>query len=277
MIRELAIKNFAIIEDLRISFNEGLTVLSGETGAGKSIIINAVNLLLGSRAASELIRTGAETAELEALFHIDPRCRAAGIMDEQGLDTADGLVVRRVISRKNRHKTYINGRLATVQALSAITEHLASISGQHAHQGLLDEEHHLLVLDRFGGLMPLRRKVAGLYNDTCPMIRRLARLEEKEHRQGEEAELLQFQIQEIDAASPEPDEDKALEQEKKRLKHRAQLIQAVRENIERLYTAPGAVVEQLVAASRSMEGAARIDATLEPRVADLSQASLAVE
>jgi DNA repair protein RecN (Recombination protein N) len=277
MLRELSIKNFAIIDDLRIRFSSGLTILSGETGAGKSIIINAVNLLLGSRAASDLIRTGAETAELEALFHIDPKSRAARVMDDQGLDTVDGLVVRRVISRKNRHKTYINGRLATVQALSGITEHLASISGQHAHQGLLDEDHHLLVLDRFGGLMPLRRKMAKRYNTVCPMIQRLAGLEERKRRQGEQAELLQFQIREIDDAAPEPGEDGALEQEKKRLRHRAQLVRTVQESIEHLYAAPGAVVEQLVAASRSMEGAARIDTALAPRVADLSQAGLAVE
>src|SRR5210317_990371 len=99
MLQELSISNFAIIDDLRIRFPEGLTILSGETGAGKSIIINAVNLLLGSRASSSLIRTGAETAELEAFFHIPPGSSAAGAMQSQGLDIEEGLLVRRHISR----------------------------------------------------------------------------------------------------------------------------------------------------------------------------------
>ena len=108
MLQELSIRNFAIIDDLQISFSDGLTILSGETGAGKSIIINAVNLLLGSRASAKLIRTGAETAELEALFHISPGSKVLEIMEENGLDPSEGLLIRRIISRKNRHKNYIN-------------------------------------------------------------------------------------------------------------------------------------------------------------------------
>ena len=140
MLQELSIRNFAIINDLQISFSDGLTILSGETGAGKSIIINAVNLLLGSRASAKLIRTGAETAELEALFHIARSSRISVIMEENGLDASEGLLIRRIISKKNRHKNYINGRLSTIQQLNSITGNLASISGQHAHQGLLQEE-----------------------------------------------------------------------------------------------------------------------------------------
>ncbi len=139
MLRELAIKNFAIIDDLKISFSDGLSILSGETGADKSIIINAVNLLLGSRAAAGLIRTGSETAELEALFQITPQSRVAGVMQEHGFDADEGLLIRRIISRSDRHKIYINGRLGTIALLNTITENLASISGQHAHQVMLKE------------------------------------------------------------------------------------------------------------------------------------------
>ena len=160
MLRELSIKNFAIIDDLSISFEEGLTVLTGETGAGKSIIINAVNLILGSRASPELIRTSEETAELEAMFEVPPESPAARAAQAQGFDLSEGLVVRRVIHKNGRHRIYINGRLSTVQMLSTINEHLASISGQHAHQSLLKPEHHLLVLDQFGGVSELRGKVS---------------------------------------------------------------------------------------------------------------------
>ena len=120
MLRELSIKNFAIIDDLNICFSEGLTVLSGETGAGKSIIINAVNLLLGSRATATLIRTGAETAELEALFEIAPKSRIAALMGEYGYDSSEGLIIRRIISRSDRHRIYINGKLSTIQILESV-------------------------------------------------------------------------------------------------------------------------------------------------------------
>jgi DNA repair protein RecN (Recombination protein N) len=151
MLTELSIRNFAIIDDLRITFSDKLTILSGETGAGKSIIINAINLLLGSRANAKLIRTGAETAELEAFFEVSAESDAAKIMTEQGFDPSEGLIIRRIISNSDRHKIYINGRLSTMQVLTEIAENLASISGQHEHQGLLKDDLHLHVLDQFAG------------------------------------------------------------------------------------------------------------------------------
>ena len=129
MSQELAIRNFAIIDDLQIRFRDGLTILSGETGAGKSIVIQAVNLLLGSRASVGMIRTGAESAEVEAVFRIGKNSPVAAAMSSQGYTPDDDLLIRRVISRNNRHRTYINGSLATVNVLNAIVENLASISG----------------------------------------------------------------------------------------------------------------------------------------------------
>lgn len=277
MLQELAIRNFAIIDDLRIRFADGLTVLSGETGAGKSIIINAVNLLLGSRAQSGLIRTGTDAAELEALFAVDPGSQTARTMVAQGIDAGDGLMIRRIISRSNQNRIYINDRLSTVQALCAVTEGLASISGQHAHQGLLDEDHHLLVLDRFGGLLPLRRQVAGLYHEIRPRVQELVELEQNQHRRHEQLELLQFQLKEIDTVAPLAGEDEALALEKKRLQNRARLMNMLKESIEVLYSAPGAVVERLTAVGRDMEEAAQMDPELALQATELNQASLVVE
>ena len=193
MLQELSIRNFAIIEDLNIRFGKGLTILSGETGAGKSIIISAVNLLLGSRASAALIRTGAESAELEALFDVPPDSRVAGMMTDLGYDPAEGLLVRRIISSNDRHRIYINGRMATMQALGEITAHLASISGQHAHQGLLKEEEHLLVLDQFGDLLALRHQCGEAYARLLPLIREEQALLHRRDRQEEQVALLQFQ------------------------------------------------------------------------------------
>ena len=114
MLKELSIQNFAIIDDLKINFSQGLTILSGETGAGKSIILNAVNLLLGSRASAELVRTGAETAELEALFEISLTSNVATIISAHGYDPGEGLLIRRIISRADSNRVYIDGRLATI-------------------------------------------------------------------------------------------------------------------------------------------------------------------
>ena len=126
MLKELSIKNFAIIDDLSISFSHGLTIISGETGAGKSIIINAVNLLLGARASSRLIRTGAKSAELEALFRFKKDSPIIKTLKENGYDAIDELLIKRTISSNDRHRIHINDRLATMQLLNIITESLAS-------------------------------------------------------------------------------------------------------------------------------------------------------
>ena len=176
MLKELSIRNFAIIDDLKINFSAGLTILSGETGAGKSIILNAVNLLLGSRASADLVRTGAETAELEGLFQISQTGSIAESLSVHGYDPAEGLLIRRIISRSDGNRVYVNGRLATIGLLNAITENLASISGQHAHQGLLKEEQHLLILDQFGRLMALRRQTYDNYHQILPLVEKLNNL-----------------------------------------------------------------------------------------------------
>lgn len=264
MLCELAIKNFAIIDDLRIRFDEGLTVLSGETGAGKSIIINAVNLLLGSRASARLIRKGAEKAELEAHFQIPPKSATAKKIIENDFDTGAGLTIRRIISANDRHRVYINGRLSTMQQLTEFTENLASISGQHAHQRLLAADQHLLLLDQFAGHLRLRDEIIHLFNKMQPLLQKLERLRKRRRRQDEERELLQFQKTEIEAAEIQPDEDTALENERTRLKHAAQLYETVFNSIEALYDAPGSIYERLSDIGNSLGKAARIDPALDP-------------
>ena len=262
MLRELAIKNFAIIDDLKIAFDEGLSIRSGETGAGKSIIINAVNLLLGSRAAAGLIRSGEETAELEALFAVSPQSSVAALMGDYDLDPAEGLLIRRIISRSDRHKIYINGRLGTIGMLTSLTENLASISGQHAHQGLLKEEQHLMILDQLGGLNGMRDAVHQSYHAILPLLRELQQLLTAGREQAERIQLLEFQHQEITDAGVAPDEDSLLEQERNRLKNSEALYQAVFTGIEELYHADGAIVERLVAVKKTLAKVSQVDRQL---------------
>lgn len=277
MLKELSIRNFAIIDDLQICFSEGLTILSGETGAGKSIILNAVNLLLGSRASADLVRTGAQNAELEALFQITGSSRVANIMAEHGYEPSDGLLVRRIISRSDMNRVYINGRMATIQLLNAITENLASISGQHVHQLLLKEEQHLLILDQFGGLMPLREEVSAYFHQMLPFLEKLKELNTIKERQVEQIELLEFQLKEITAANPAWGEDKALEQERVRLKNAEELYQVVYNSIESLYSAPGSVIEKLVDVKKNLDKISQIDPQLKSKTAKLSDTTYQIE
>jgi len=277
MLQELSISNFAIIDDLRISFSGGLTILSGETGAGKSIIINAVNLLLGSRAAATLIRSGQETAELEALFHIKDQPGIVQIMKKNGYDPPDGLLIRRIISRKDRHRIYINGRLATIGLLNLITENLASISGQHVHQGLLKEEQQLAIIDQFGELTPERNSVYQCFHEIVPLIRDLNDLKAKKDRQTEHIQLLEFQKKEILEAGLTPGEDAALEQERIRLKNSEALFQTARDSIEILYDSQGAVVEQLSLVKTNLEKVALIDPLLGSSAKRISEMAFNVE
>jgi len=277
MLQELSIKNFAIIDDLRICFSDGLTILSGETGAGKSIIINAVNLLLGSRASAHLIRTGEETAELEALFHIPPGSSAERAMLDQGFDIDEGLLVRRLISRNERHRIYVNGRLSTMQALKAVTRYMASISGQHAHQGLLKEDLQLLILDQFGGLLPLRERVYTVFHRIVPMLRELKSLQRMKKHQADQVELLVFQQQEIQAARISTGEDVDLENEALRLKHAEKLYQTVYGCMDTLYNSGGAVFEQLSGVKKELESVVQYDAFLAGPAEGISETAYKVE
>ena len=277
MLKEISIRNFAIIDDLKIKFSAGLTILSGETGAGKSIILNAVNLLLGTRASTDLVRTGAENAELEGLFHIPASGNIADSLSDHGYDPAHGLLIRRIISRSDGNRVYINGRLATIALLNTITVNLASISGQHAHQVLLKEDQHLLILDQFGGFMALRQKIHDNYHRVLPLIEKLEGLHATRLRQAEHIELLTFQQKEIITANPIPEEDTDLENEKLRLKNAESLYQTVYISIEKLYGASGSVIEQILEVKKDLTSAARIDRELATKAEAIASAGYQIE
>ncbi|MBW2108148.1 MAG: DNA repair protein RecN [Deltaproteobacteria bacterium] len=277
MLRELSIKNFAIIDDLSLSLDKGLTILTGETGAGKSILIKAVDLILGARAAADLIRTGKDTAELAALFEVPAGSAAAEAALDLGFDPADGLLIRRIIHKSGRHRVYINDRPATTQALSAINGHLASIAGQHSHQALLKPAYHLLVLDRFGGLEGLRDAVSACYEKLLPLIRELDALNRQMEKQTEHIELLSFQAEEIRRARVECGEDDTLEQERERLRHAERLYATVGRCVESLYGIEGAVAERLAGIGKEIQGLCRIDEALSPLAQRLEGAALEVE
>jgi len=245
MLHALAIKNFAIIEDLRIEFGSGLSVLTGETGAGKSIIIQAVNLLLGSRASADLVRTGKDNAELEAGFDIAPDSHAARLMVGQNMDIEDGLIIRRVISAEGKSKIYVNARQTTLDFLKQVTENIAGVSSQHAHQGLLKEDQHLDILDEFARTFDLRKDVAGLYRQIVPLKKEIAALKAGKEEAEKELALLEFQVDEIETANIQPGEDEDLLQKRDQLQNAAQIFETVNSAVHNLYDREGSVLDQI--------------------------------
>ncbi len=270
MLNELTIKNFAIIDDIRIPFEDGFSVLTGETGAGKSIIIEAVNLLLGGRASSDLVRAGCNAAELEAFFDIDARSRAAMILKEQGIDGSDGLIVRRIISSSGKSRVFINSRQSTLDLLKQVTSNLAGISSQHAHQGLLKEENHLDILDEFAGTKDLKNEIKKLYQTIIPLKRKIRELQNSLDTQKKEQDFLQFQINEISDAVILPNEDEELEKKREILLNASKIFEAVNRSIHEIHDREGSVSERLSFLRNDMEKVSAADERLEKIAGQLS-------
>ncbi|MFA6498297.1 MAG: DNA repair protein RecN [Desulfurivibrionaceae bacterium] len=225
MLKELIITNLALIEKLHVSFAEGLTVLTGETGAGKSIILQAIHLLGGGKAAAAWIRSGAETATVEALFELNPQ---HGIIQEKlaemGYEPEAELVVKRVIALKGSSRYFMNGSLATAKAVGEVMENLLSVASQHDHQQLLQPRSHLDCIDAVGGLWPQRLIVSKCYDKWREAKELYQELVVKERDKEQRRDFLAFQAREIEEAAASPGEDVDLVLERDRLRASDDLI-----------------------------------------------------
>ncbi len=264
MLVQLNITNFAIIKHLEIGLRPGLNTISGETGAGKSIIINAMNLILGGRASADLIRTGCKEATVEALFSFPENETLKGMLSEFGLHFDGELLIKRSISREGRNKILIGGALATVQMLSRLGANLVSISGQHEHQLLLRPENHLYLLDDFGGLSPQRSVLAERYARYQSLEEKITQLEKEIKEIEERQDLTRFQMQEIEGAQISPGEDEDLAQEKKVLQHAEELLEVVSEGYQTLYESNNSLVSAISQYTRRLDKGAQIDPGLSP-------------
>jgi len=277
MLSQLIITNFAIISRLEIQFKPGLNVLSGETGAGKSIIINAVNLILGGRASADLIRTGEDEAKVEALFLLPENPMVKGLLREQGLDFEGELVIRRHISREGRNRIMINGSMATLQMLSRVGVMLMSISGQHENQVLLKPDNHLYLLDDFGSLADERLGLNALFDHYQALKGGRQKLEREIREREDKEDLARFQREEIERADLRPGEDSVLEAEKRRLVNAEQLREIVRETYGMLYEEQSSVLSQLAACIRRLEKGSEMDDGLKPVGKILGSVKIEVE
>ena len=219
MLLEISIKNFAIIESISLNFEQGMTVLTGETGAGKSIIIDAMNMMLGARATTEVIRHGAPKAEIEGLFSIESNRALEEIFDEQGLELSDEIIIRREILQNGRSISRVNGQMVNLSVLRTIGQQLVDIHGQHDQEELMRPHRHIQMLDEFGDASFFELKEA--YQLSFDNYRRMRKqvLDIKKNQQEHKAriEMLEFQMAEIEAANLKAGEDVTLNQERDRL------------------------------------------------------------
>lgn len=277
MLRDLQIRNFALIEELELSFYSGFSVLSGETGAGKSIIIDALGLLLGARASLEMIRTGAESTVITGSF--DPNEGALDRMDEWGIPPDSELVITREINASGRNKCWINGRLVTVGQLAELGPHLVDIVGQHDSQSLLHPQGHAALLDSYGGAehLVLLAKADKLARRWSALQGELAKLQRDERERNRRIDLLTFQVDEISQAKLDPGEDQHLELERSRLTNLDRIRQALHYVLDQMgenYDERTSLLDSLSSMEAELRRAATLDASLDPLVERYVELSL---
>lgn len=237
MLSDLQVKNFALINQVNINFKKGLNILSGETGAGKSIIIGALDLLLGARANTDVIRSGKEAAYISAFFQPEELTIINKILTEAGIEKEDsGILIAREIRENGRNRTLINGQLATLKIVKKISRYLIDIHGQHEHQLLLDPGSHLMILDAFIGqeIQPLKNNIKSLYQELNKVQKELAEIEIDDSQRARELDIINFQIDEIEEASLMKGEYEDLKEEYKSLSHAEEIYQVVAELISAL-------------------------------------------
>jgi DNA repair protein RecN (Recombination protein N) len=263
MLRELRIRNLAVIEDVTISFGPGLNVLTGETGAGKSILIDAIVLLLGGRAQPDLIRSGEEAATVEAVFEVPSSGAAAAVLEAAGhrLHDAD-LVVKRELARSGRNRVFVNDSAATVGLLDRMGEHLVELHGQHEHQRLLEPARQLDVLDRFAGCEALRERVGDLVREWEAARGELLRLRAEAREQGRQEDLHRFQLSEIDAARLKEGEEDDLRAERRRLQHAERIAGGFQEVLGLLYEDEQAAASRVGRACALLRELSKLDPEL---------------
>ena len=219
MLLEISIKNFAIIEAISLNFEKGMTVLTGETGAGKSIIIDAMNMMLGARATTDVIRHGAPKAEIEGLFSVENSHALQMIFDEQGIELGDEIIIRREILQNGRSVSRVNGQMVNLSVLRSIGQYLVDIHGQHDQEELMRPQLHIQMLDGFGDadFLELKQAYQTNFDAYRKMRRQLLEIKKNQEEHKARIEMLEFQMAEIESASLQPGEDLKLNQERDKL------------------------------------------------------------
>ena len=277
MLHTLTIDNVVLIEHQVLELGVGFNVLTGETGAGKSMVVDAIALVLGGRARPDVVRTGEREAEVAALFEVESGSRVSAKLEAAGVPCDGELVVRRVVQAEGRSRAFLNGKPSTAAQLADLAPDLCDIASQHESVSLTDPGTHLEYLDAFGKLDGLRDSLGEKVADLGAILREITRVREAERDRAEREDFLAFQLKEIEELDPSPGEEIDLESERARLRHAEKLSVATQGAADRLYEGEDTVCDQLARVSSDLEAAAAIDQTLAPlaRTVDAARSELA--
>lgn len=265
MLTELYVQNLAIIEDLAIKFEPGLNILTGETGAGKTILITALQLLRGGKATSELVRTGTKSAKITAVFDLENKTvnsEFSDLLEQTEWDPQDTLVIKRTVPASGKSRAYINGAPVVLQTLRQLIPYLLDVVSQHEPQKLLNQESHLYLLDEWGGLDYLRNEFARIYADYQQVRNEILSLEQKRDQAKEQYEWLHHQLTELKQANLRLDEEEELKGLKQRSKYKTQLYESCFKAVQLLQEGELSAAEKLQESIRYLNQAAELDATL---------------
>ena len=265
MLSELRIRNFALIDELSVRLGPGLNVLTGETGAGKSIIVGALSLLLGERATADVVRAGAERASVEGVFEIGDSPELVRWLDEQGVEVDDGLLLlKREVAVEGRNRAWINGSPATAGTLGEVGAALVSLHGQHEHQTLLRREEQRAILDAYAGNEGRLGEVAAAYEALRDIRTRIEELRRLRAEAAQRADYLRFQVDEIEAANLQPGEEEALREEERRLSHSEELISLATSIADAVAGDDDSILSRIGPLRRAIDQLVRIDRAQEP-------------
>lgn len=264
MLLSLTIDNVVLIEHQVLELGPGFNVLTGETGAGKSMVVDALALVLGGRARPEIVRSGGREAEVAALFEIEAGSRVAAKLEAAGVPCDGELVIRRVVQAEGRSRAFLNGKLSTAAQLAELAPDLCDIASQHESVSLTDPATHLEYLDAYGRLETQRDALGEKVAELGEIVREIDRVREAERGRAEREDFLQFQLRELDELDPSAGEEAELESERARLRHAEKLTKSTQGAADRLYEGEAAVCDQLARVSTDLDAAAAIDPSLAP-------------
>jgi len=274
MLVELRIRDYAVVEDLTLALSHGLNALTGETGAGKSIIVGALSLLLGERASPGVVRKGADRATVEAVFDVSDRPEIKADLEESGFRLEDGLMIlRREVAAEGRNRAWVNGSPATAGAVGSLGSALVDLHGQHEHQTLLRPRDQRALLDAYAGAEDSAAKVATLYGTQQTLRRELEDREERLREIETRSDFLHFQLSEIDKAALRPGEDAELEAEAGRHEHAEELARGAGAIYETLYGADDSVVDRIASTLKLLKQLASYDPELQEQLSELQDAA----
>ena len=245
MIKSLLIQDYALIEKIDVDFKSGLNIITGETGAGKTILIDAMSLLLGERASSDVIRKGAEKSVVEGIFEVDKNKRVKTFLNENELEELPELIIRREISAKGSNRCFVNDSPVSLNIIKDLGDLLVDLHGQHEHQSLLRKETHINFLDGFGNNEELLRTYKWLYSSLNKLLTELREIKEKDSIHREKRDVLEFQMKEIDAVSPQLGEEEKLISELKILENSEKLLALTNRIYDGLYESENSVQDKL--------------------------------